>query len=269
MKLLLLVVLSLGCTVLHPQSPAPAVSYTSERRDGPGITENLVDPKRAKATEQSLEQLLQWKPEELAEVKKHRIAISSDHYGRTIATWVAAYLTAQGIPFVDYSKAFAEAAPQAPVEYAVAALPALIGLSRGTYDVLILMCGDGLGMRDVAQAWPGAKVHYAEILHKVRSSRKSEGRNVLALGERLMHGDRALTELFVKAFISTPYRGYDSYYQRQNDLLADWGQRARARGAAISEGDFKDIAEQYPALGAVLKALPLDHQSGVAAPVVP
>jgi ribose 5-phosphate isomerase B len=213
---------------------------STNRSSGAGLTQKLVDPKRAVALDATVGQLLAFTPEELAFARKNPVVVSADHNGAPLAAKLTAFLKAQGIPVTDVAAPMAAAAKGEKFPYAQAALPALVGLSNGTAARVILICGNGIGMRDVAKQWPGATVCYGEILHEVRSSRKAEDSNVLALGARLLGGDVDLAKLFVKTFVATAHQGMPERYQSQTDQIALWAALAAKKGASLSLDDFGD-----------------------------
>ncbi len=229
---------------------------TTARTAGPGLTQKLVDPKRAQPLDRSLDVLLQWSPEELAEARAHKVVVAADHNGAGVAAVVAAFLRSAGVAVQDLAAPMAQAAQGQKFDYATAALPALVSLTNGAADRVILICGNGIGMRDVAQQWPGARVKYGEILHEVRSGRKAEDVNVLALGARLV-GDPSspenadLARAFAKTFVATPHQGMPERYQAQTDVVRQWAEVAQRKGGSLSMADFADVVASTPTLQAM------------------
>lgn len=234
-------------------SIGPTDGTSARRTAGAGLTGKLVDPKRATALEQSVGQLLAFTPEELAYARKHPVVISADHNGAPLAAKLAAFLKKAGIPCTDLASPMAAAARGEKFPYAQAALPALVGISNGSAARVVLICGNGIGMRDVAREWPGARVCYGEILHEVRSSRKAEDANVLALGARLLGDDVDLATLFLKTFVSTAHQGMPEHYQAQTTQVREWARVATAKGATLSLEDFGDAIPSGGTTGTPLR----------------
>ena len=226
---------------------------SSRRTNGAGLTGKLVDPKRAVDLEQSVGALLAFTAEELAYAKQHPVTISADHNGAPLAAKLTAFLKQQGIPVTDVAAPMAAAAKGEKFPYAQAALPALVGLTNGSAQRVVLICGNGIGMRDVAKQWPGARVSYGEILHEVRSSRKAEDANVLALGARLFGDDVDLANLFLKTFLATPHQGMPERYQTQTDQVQAWARLAVEKGADLDVADFGDAIPAGGTTGTALK----------------
>jgi hypothetical protein len=74
---------------------------SANRSSGAGLTQKLVDPKRAVALDATVGQLLAFTPEELAFARTHPVVISADHNGAPLAAKLTAFLKAQGIPVTD------------------------------------------------------------------------------------------------------------------------------------------------------------------------
>jgi ribose 5-phosphate isomerase B len=216
------------------------VSAGLERTMGKGLTEKLTDPKRATGLDKTVGELLALTPEELAYARQHPVIISADHNGAALAASLATYLSTLGIPVTDVAAPLALAAGGEKFSYAKAALPALVGLTNGSASRVVLICGNGIGMRDVARQWPGARVSYGEILHEVRAGRKAEDTNVLALGARLIGNDLDLAKLFVKTFVATPHQGMPGRYQAETDEITRLAALAAHKGKSLSLDDVKD-----------------------------
>lgn len=129
-----------------------------------------------------------------------RIALASDHAGFDLKRAVCAELAAQGIEHRDFGVAADERADY--VDYGAAAAAAL---SRGEFELAILVCGTGLGMAIVANKFKGVRATPCWDEYTVEMSRKHNDANCLTLGGRTMSVERGLA--LVGLWLATPFEG--------------------------------------------------------------
>jgi len=129
-----------------------------------------------------------------------RIALASDHAGFDLKRAVMAELAAQGIEHRDFGVAVDERSDY--IDYGAAAAAAL---SRGEFDLAILVCGTGLGMAIVANKFKGVRATPCWDEYTVEMSRKHNDANCLTLGGRTLSIERSLA--LVRLWLATPFEG--------------------------------------------------------------
>jgi len=118
-----------------------------------------------------------------------RVAIASDHRGVHIKAKLAQSLTAEGFDVIDSGTDSSD-----QVDYPDFAIKVAAGISAGTFDRGILICGTGIGMAIVANKFAGVRAAacYDEVM--VEMSRRHNDINVLCLPGDLI-GERPIDEL--------------------------------------------------------------------------
>ena len=129
-----------------------------------------------------------------------RIALASDHAGFDLKRAVMAELAARGIEHQDFGVPANERADY--IDYGAAAAAAL---SRGEFDLAILVCGTGLGMAIVANKFKGVRATPCWDEYTVEMSRKHNDANCLTLGGRTLSVERGLA--LVALWLATPFEG--------------------------------------------------------------
>ncbi len=224
----------------------PMRTLRPQRTSGRGITAALVDEKRLAPLSQPLGHAAAPTPAERAALANLRVVVAYDHWGRQLGPHVARTLSEWGAAVSDRSAGILDEHDRLP--YGICALPALVALSRGDVSRAILICGNGVGMQDFAQRWPGAVATLATSVHAAKSGRRAHDSNVLCLGARLLKGDRLLTDLILRTFLFTDYEGLASFYAEQGAQADAWAAHAAKRGAELCLTDYAEVLEDFPAL---------------------
>ena len=129
-----------------------------------------------------------------------RIALASDHAGFDLKRAVMAELDERGIAYKDFGVPVNERADY--IDYGAAAAAAL---SRGEFELGILVCGTGLGMAIVANKFKGVRATPCWDEYTVEMSRKHNDANCLTLGGRTMNVERGLA--LVRLWLATSFEG--------------------------------------------------------------
>lgn len=116
-----------------------------------------------------------------------RIALGSDHAGRTVKRAIAALLREQGHSVEDYSDP-----GDGPVDYPDVSERVARAVSVGAADRGILVCGTGIGSSIVANKVAGVRAALVHDAYTARMSREHNDANVLCLGERVLRLEEAL-----------------------------------------------------------------------------
>jgi ribose 5-phosphate isomerase B len=150
-----------------------------------------------------------------------RIALGADHAGYPTKEAVRHLLDDLGLPYDDVGTFSPDS-----VDYPDFAARVAEGVSSGTYDRGILVCGTGIGMAIAANKISGIRAAPVSDPETARLSRAHNDANVLALGARTTPIDVALA--IVKTFLETPFEG--GRHQRRLDKIAGLEARPRTGG---------------------------------------
>jgi len=139
-----------------------------------------------------------------------RIALGSDHAGRSLKAVVAEHLRGVGHDVLDVG-----AHGDASVDYPDFASSVAGALSQGRAERGILVCGTGIGMSMAANRVAGVRAALCTNELMARMARAHNDANVLCLGERVVGPGLALAMLQV--FLDTPFDG--GRHQRRVDKI--------------------------------------------------
>jgi ribose 5-phosphate isomerase B len=141
-----------------------------------------------------------------------RIALGSDHAGRTLRLAIDAHLRQAGHEVLDLGTQTTES-----VDYPRFATAVTEALTRGDAALGILVCGTGLGMSMAANRFPGIRAALCTDAYTASMARAHNDANVLCLGERVVGSGVAISA--VDAFVNGTFAG-GRHAQRVAQLTA-------------------------------------------------
>jgi ribose 5-phosphate isomerase B len=139
-----------------------------------------------------------------------KIAIGSDHAGFRYKEMLKQHLVAQGHDVRDFGTNSTE-----PVDYPKSIRPVAEAVARGEFDRGIVRGGSGNGEAIVANRVRGVRCSLCWNIESARLARAHNNANVLALGERLVSREEAVSILDV--WMTTAFDG--GRHQRRIDLI--------------------------------------------------
>ena len=128
------------------------------------------------------------------------IAIASDHGGFALKQELAKFLGEQGHEVRDLGTGSSDS-----VDYPDFAHRLASGVSDGTYESGILVCGTGIGMSMVANRHRGVRAALCTNEYMAAMARRHNDANVLCLGERVIGA--GLARAVVAVFLDTGFEG--------------------------------------------------------------
>lgn len=128
------------------------------------------------------------------------IVIGSDHAGYALKEKVKLFVSESGIKVEDIGT-FSEDS----VDYPDFGIKVGSGVSGGSFERGILVCGSGLGMSMVANRFQNVRAALCNDLFSAIMSRRHNDSNVLVLGGRVV--GETLAQEIVKAWLETPFDG--------------------------------------------------------------
>lgn len=129
-----------------------------------------------------------------------KIAIGADHGGFDLKKTIIVALKALGHDVTDFGCHGTES-----VDYPDFAEKVARGISEGTFDRGILICGTGIGMSMAANRFPNVRCALCHNLYTARLSREHNDANILAMGGRVI-GAGIAAEM-AKVFLETAFEG--------------------------------------------------------------
>jgi len=130
-----------------------------------------------------------------------RLVIASDHAGFELKEKIREYL--QGLKYaVEDCGAFSAAAANW-AEYGARAAAKVSADPENTVGIMV--CGSGIGMSIVANKFKDVRAALCHDENDARTARSHNNANVLALGARVIDGEKALR--VVDVFLRTPFEG--------------------------------------------------------------
>jgi len=129
-----------------------------------------------------------------------RIAVGSDHRGRSLRTKLVEFLRQMGQDVVDVG-----AYEPGDVDYPDIAAMVAQKVSAQEVDRGILVCGTGVGMSIVANKFPGVRAAPCHDEFTAELSRRHNDLNVLCLPGDLV-GEK-LADRLVEVWLNTPFDG--------------------------------------------------------------
>lgn len=139
------------------------------------------------------------------------VGIGSDHAGFRLKTLIKDYFKDENIEFIDYGTDSEESVDYPDFIFMVAKSVVEKKVDKG-----IVICGSGIGASIVANKINGIRAARCENEYVAKYSRLHNDANVLALGERVMGSDLALS--IVKTWLNTEFEG--GRHQRRLDKIA-------------------------------------------------
>ena len=127
-----------------------------------------------------------------------RIGFASDHAGFDLKERLRAWAVSQGHQGVDFGTSGQES-----VDYADFAHRAALG--RSQWDVLVLVCGSGIGISMAANRHAGIRCALVTSPEHAELARQHNDANAIAFGQRLT--DPLQAESYLKIFLETPFEG--------------------------------------------------------------
>ncbi len=128
-----------------------------------------------------------------------RIALGSDHAGYSLRECVREFL--EGSSFTV--SVFGAPDPAEPFDYPDAAFEVAQKVSRGEYDIGILVCGTGIGMSIAANKVPGIRAALAYDEETGRLAKRHNNANILTLGGRKL--DCKTAERIINEWLSADF----------------------------------------------------------------
>lgn len=144
-----------------------------------------------------------------------RIALASDHAGRSLKREIAAQLVAAGHDIVDFGTDTDDAADLPDHVY-----PAALAVSRGEVDRGIFVDGVGYGSAMIANKVPGVFAAVCQDSFCAELARSHSDTNVLCLGGKIIGSAIALE--IVRVWMTTEWLGNDEpKYARRVQKVVD------------------------------------------------
>ncbi len=128
------------------------------------------------------------------------VALGADHAGFQLKDAIKRVLDELGVTYLDFGTSNGVSVDYPDFAQAVAS-----GVSAGTFDRGILVCGSGIGMAIAANKVAGVRAAAIGDTESARLSREHNDLNVLALGARLTPESRARE--IVRTFLQTGFEG--------------------------------------------------------------
>lgn len=139
------------------------------------------------------------------------VGIGSDHAGFNLKSLIIEYFKDEKIDFIDYGTDSLESVDYPDFIFLVAK-----SVVEKKVDCGIVICGSGIGASIVANKINGIRAARCENEYVAKFSRLHNDANVLALGERVLGSDLALS--IVKTWLNTDFEG--GRHQRRLDKIA-------------------------------------------------
>ncbi|MFZ7102119.1 MAG: ribose 5-phosphate isomerase B [Peptococcaceae bacterium] len=140
-----------------------------------------------------------------------RVALGSDHGGFILKEEIKNYLEEKGIDYQDFGTHSTESC-----DYPEIAVPVAQGVTAGTFDKGILICGTGIGIGIAANKVPGIRAALCHDTFSARASREHNDANILTMGERVI--GRGLALDIVDIWLHTQFSG--GRHQRRIDKIS-------------------------------------------------
>lgn len=128
------------------------------------------------------------------------VAVGADHGGFELKNSVLDTLTELGHEVVDLGCNGPES-----VDYPDFAEKVAGGVSDGSFDRGILICGTGIGMSIAANKFPNVRAALCHNLFTARLSREHNDANLLTMGERVI--GKGIAQEMVKVWMETEFEG--------------------------------------------------------------
>ena len=138
------------------------------------------------------------------------LILGSDHAGFDLKERIKKYLEEAKIEYKDIG-CFSENRCDYP-DYARLVAGSI---SKGEYEMGVLICGTGIGMSICANRFPKIRAALCRDINDAEMSRRHNNSNILVLGGRKTPHDLAL--IILKTWLSTDFEG-GRYHQRLDKI---------------------------------------------------
>lgn len=129
-----------------------------------------------------------------------KVAVASDHAGFAYKEKVREYLASKGYEVLDFGAFSAERS-----DYPDFGHPAAEAVATHVADSGVFVCGSGIGISITANRHHGVRAVDAVTPEMAKLAREHNDANVLALGERLVSWEDAMT--IIDTFFATAFEG--------------------------------------------------------------
>jgi ribose 5-phosphate isomerase B len=129
-----------------------------------------------------------------------KIALGADHGGFLLKKVIRETVTGLGHDVEDFGCDGPES-----VDYPDYAEKVARGVSDGTFDRGILICGTGIGMSIAANKFPNVRAALCHNVFTARLSREHNDANLLTMGERVIGS--GIAQEMVKVWLETKFEG--------------------------------------------------------------
>lgn len=140
-----------------------------------------------------------------------KIAFGSDHAGIDLKEPIMAYVKSLGYEVHDFGTYDHDR-----TDYPIYGKAVGEAVTKGDYDLGIIMCGTGIGIGIAANKVPGVRAASVSEPYSAKLAREHNNANVLSLGSRVIGPE--LAKLIVDEFLGTEFIG--GRHQRRIDELA-------------------------------------------------
>jgi ribose 5-phosphate isomerase B len=141
-----------------------------------------------------------------------KIAIGADHGGFELKEVIKKVLLEKGYDVTDFGTLDGNS-----TDYNDHALPVAKGVSEGSFDRGILICGTGIGMSIQANKVRGIRAALVHDLFTAKATREHNDSNILAMGGRVVGPGLALE--IVKVWLETDF-SHAPRHQRRIDKIS-------------------------------------------------
>ncbi len=139
-----------------------------------------------------------------------RMIIGSDHAGFELKEDLKAYLQERKIEVMDQG-----VQSDTPADYPDIGGPVAEKISRGEFNLGVLICGSGIGMSIVANRFSGVRAALCYDIQTARLSREHNDANLLILGGRFIRKDVA--RRILQVWLESSFQG--GKHQRRLDKI--------------------------------------------------
>jgi ribose 5-phosphate isomerase B len=140
-----------------------------------------------------------------------RIAIANDHRGVNMKKQIIKILESHSYEVKDFGTNSVDS-----VDYPDYALPVAREVSKGTYDLGILICGTGIGMCIAANKVKGVRAAVCRDSFEAHRARAHNNANILCLGAD--SSETANISEITNEFVTTPFEA--GRHQRRLDIIS-------------------------------------------------
>lgn len=140
-----------------------------------------------------------------------KIAISSDHAGFDLKTYIIKKIKADGYITLDLGTNNTR-----PADYPDYAKKAALAMKNKKTDRAIIICGSGVGACITANKFKGIRAAVCHDTYSAAQGVEHDDMNVLCIGARII--SRKLAEKIVKNFLKAKFTGEKRHIRRLNKV---------------------------------------------------